>query len=85
MQAYRNLMTRLVMQESDCLRRLGGLHSSGHRAFFTAKLAARLITVQQRFADAGVTNDFVTQITGDSFCSLAPKHNPLLQVQNAQP
>jgi len=83
--ADRNLMPRFVVQKTVSLGGLRRLHGAGDGTIFAAEFTARLIAVQQGFRDAGATNDFVPQPSGNAFCPIAPQNNSLFQVDDAQP
>jgi len=49
-----------------------------------APFAVLVIAVQQRLTDTRMANDFMPVASRDSFCAVAPKHNPFLQIDDAQ-
>jgi hypothetical protein len=64
---------------------MAGFHSAGDWAILAAKFATRLITVEKWFSNAGVPNDFVPEVAGDTFRAVAPEHDFFLHVNDAQP
>jgi len=69
-----------VMQKAQRFDRVRCLDVVGDGAVFVAEFATRLITVQQRFGDAGVANDFVAQVACNALRAIAPEDNSLLHV-----
>ena len=82
--ANRNFISGLVVQEPDPFGGVRRLDGAGDRAVFLAEFTAGLIAVQQSFGDAGVADDFVAKMAGDTLGAVAPKDNFLLHIDDAQ-
>ena len=79
----RNVISGLVMEKSGCLDWVACFHGASQGAFFVAKLAAGLLTMQQCPSDAGAADDFVAEMSGDEFRAVAPEDDLLLHVDDA--
>ena len=78
-------MSGFVMQKTDCFRGLRCLDGARERTVLFAEFTTRLITVQQSFCDTRVADHLVAQVAGDSLRTIAPEHNLLLHIHDAQP
>jgi len=77
-------MSGFVMQETDGFRGVRCLDRTSDGTVLFAEFATWLITVQQGFRNTGVADHFVAQVARDSLRTVAPEHNFLLHVHDAQ-
>jgi hypothetical protein len=78
-----NLVTRFVVHKPARLSRLCRLHGSRHWALLGAILASRLIAMQQSFRDARMTDDFVSEVSGNALRAITPDQYFLVCVDDA--
>src|SRR5438874_896551 len=82
--ANRNFVSGLVVQEPDAFSGVRGFDRACDRAVFFAELTAWLIAVQQTFGDAGVPDDLVTEMASDALRSIAPEYDFFLHVDDGE-
>ncbi|MFZ1138071.1 MAG: hypothetical protein WAN76_02760 [Candidatus Sulfotelmatobacter sp.] len=83
-EADRKFMSGFVVQKTDGFSGLRCLDGAGDRAVLFAEFTTRLITVQQSLRDTGVADDFMAQVARNALRPVAPEHNFLLHVQDAE-
>ena len=77
-------MSGFVMQETNRFRGLRCLDGARYGTVLFAEFTTGLITVQQSFRDTRVANHLVAQVARDSLRTIAPEHNLLLHIHDAQ-
>src|SRR5277367_6887218 len=75
-------MTELVVQRQPQLARLAVSPHIGERAEFAAYRAALLVALRQNAVGAGVSDDFVFEMTGNLLRALIPEQNLPLTVHH---